>query len=215
MTNQTVCVIGGGSGIGLAVAAGALALGATVWIGSRSQERLLAAQTVHPDLRLQPVDVTDEANVQAFFAAVGALHHLVVSVSASAPGTVLDTDEETVRRAFETKFWGQFRAARAAAPLLAPEGSITLVSAISSRRPLRGLTNLSAANAAVEGLVRALALELAPRRVNAIAPGFVDTPFWEHRLDGEPERQCSAPRRRPCHWGGSGRRTIALAGSCI
>ena len=79
----------------------------------------------------------------------------------------------------ESKFWGQYRCARAAVPRQAADGSITLTSGIRSRRPLVGLGAFTVVNTAVEGLGRALALELAPVRVNVVAPGTVDTPVFD------------------------------------
>lgn len=161
--DKQVCIIGGGSGIGLETA---------LWAA-----RIPGATTA-------TVDLANSASVEAFFSAQPALDHLLVSVSTSAPGSIATGGLDTMRRAFESKFWGACRAAVAAAPRLRPGGSIVLVSGVTSRRPVAGMTNLSPLNAAVEGLVLALAAELAPLRVNGLSPGLIDTPYWESRLDG-------------------------------
>jgi NAD(P)-dependent dehydrogenase (short-subunit alcohol dehydrogenase family) len=79
----------------------------------------------------------------------------------------------------ESKFWGQYRAARAAAGRLREGGSITLTAGIRSRRPQRGAGAFTVVNMAVEGMARALALELAPLRVNAVSPGTIDTAVFD------------------------------------
>jgi NAD(P)-dependent dehydrogenase (short-subunit alcohol dehydrogenase family) len=78
----------------------------------------------------------------------------------------------------EIKFWGQYRCARAAAPRIREGGSITFSSGIRSRRPLNGSGAFTTVNMAVEGMGRALAIEIAPIRVNVISPGVIDTPVF-------------------------------------
>jgi NAD(P)-dependent dehydrogenase (short-subunit alcohol dehydrogenase family) len=91
---------------------------------------------------------------------------------------VHELDLATLRRAFDAKFWAHLTTIQAVLPRLAEDASITLVSAITARASMPGTAGIGAINAAVEALVKPLAVELAPRRVNAVAPGFVDTPWW-------------------------------------
>jgi NAD(P)-dependent dehydrogenase (short-subunit alcohol dehydrogenase family) len=175
LTGSRVVVIGGSSGIGLAVALGAHAAGAEVTIGARRVEHIAAE---HPELSALTVDVTDADAVAAAFAAIGELDHLVCTAADGFPPGLLRATEEDVRALVESKFWGQYRCARAAAPSIRPGGSITFTSGIRSRRPVNGTGAFAVANSAVEGMARALAVELAPIRVNAIAPGTVDTPLF-------------------------------------
>lgn len=83
-----------------------------------------------------------------------------------------------MRSGVEAKFWTHFSLAQDSLPNLNPSGSITFVSAISARAANPGTVGLSAINSAIEGLVRPLAVELRPRRVNAVSPGVIDTPWW-------------------------------------
>jgi NAD(P)-dependent dehydrogenase (short-subunit alcohol dehydrogenase family) len=82
------------------------------------------------------------------------------------------------REGFESKFWGQYSAAKYAAPLIREDGAIFFFSGIISQRPQKKLSLMAAVNSAVEGLARALALELAPIGINVVAPGIVDTPRY-------------------------------------
>jgi len=83
-----------------------------------------------------------------------------------------------LRRAFDAKFWGQITTIQAALPHLAATGSITLLGAITARTGMPGTAGIAAINGAVEALVKPLAAELAPIRVNGVSPGLVDTPWW-------------------------------------
>lgn len=173
LEGQRVCVIGGGSGIGAAVVAAAEAEGAEVWIARRSVS----------GPRALVVDVAEEASLTAFLGALPALDHLVLSVSASAPRAIVGGELAVAKKAFETKFWAAWRIGAELGGRL--KGSLTIVSGGASRRVVKGMTTLMPLNAAVEGLVKALAAELAPLRVNGLAPGMVDTPYWGQRMPEE------------------------------
>ncbi|HCA27070.1 MAG TPA: short-chain dehydrogenase [Betaproteobacteria bacterium] len=122
------------------------------------------------------VDITSDADIQRLMAEVGAFDHLVFTARSRAPATpFLALETAAAQQAFETKFWGQYRVIKAAAPHLNPHGSITLTSGIASLRPFPGLSTMSAINGATESLCKALAVELAPLRVNTVSPGFVET----------------------------------------
>jgi NAD(P)-dependent dehydrogenase (short-subunit alcohol dehydrogenase family) len=176
LTGQRVAVVGGSSGIGLAVAQAAGAHGAEVFVGSRDPSR--AGDAVDGATAI-PLDVTDDASVNAFFEQLGSLNHLVCTAASGFPAGLFRAPAEDVRGLMESKFWGQYRCARAAAPLLGDGGSITFTSGIRSRRPARGTEAFTVVNMAVEGMARALALELAPLRVNVVAPGTVHTPVFD------------------------------------
>ena len=104
------------------------------------------------------------------------IDHVLVCAGGPAGGPVLRADLDVWRRAVDERLWGALHAVRHAAPRMT-NGSITLTSGSFGSRPMLGTAITAALAGAVEGLTRALALELAPVRVNAIAPGPVDTPL--------------------------------------
>ena len=180
LDGKTVVIVGGSSGIGLASAAAASALGARVVMAGRSEQKLDAARRdVEGRIEARRLDMTDDASIEAFFAAVGPLDHLVITASEAALGRFLEIDTADARRFFDSKFWGPYSVARRAAPQIRHGGSITFFSGAAGSRASPGFSCGSAINAAVEALSRTLAVELAPVRVNTISPGLVDTPVWE------------------------------------
>ncbi len=123
------------------------------------------------------------------FEQVGSFDHLVVTAVAdenSLRSSLADMDTETARRGME-KFWGTFFAARAAVKNIAQDGSITLTSSVSIFKPSKtgGVSVMSAASGAVAVFGRTLAAELAPIRVNVIAPGVVETGVWSNQSNSE------------------------------
>lgn len=170
-------IVGGGSGIGFAVAQQAIAAGAEVIVASRSIDKLTAAvQHLGPLSRAEWVDVTDEVSVQEFAERIGPIDHLVMSIKPHLPaGPFLENDLHAVQAAFDAKFWGQYRLAKQLAPVILPGGSIVFTSGVAAHRAYAGFSVVSAMNAATEALARALAAELAPIRVNTVCPGFVET----------------------------------------
>lgn len=183
---KVVVVIGGSSGIGLAAAQQALEAGARVVIGGRSGEKLERAnERLGGRARTSVVDATREDEVRAFFKDIGELDHLVTTVGGGAMGRFVDLDPAAARSAFDGKFWGQYYAARHAAARIRAGGSITLFSGIASRKPMPGMGVVAAINGAVEALCRALAVELAPVRVNVVSPGLVATPAYDRMPEAQ------------------------------
>lgn len=164
-----VVFVGGSSGIGLAAARLACAAGWDVVIASRTPD---AADI---DAERVSLDISDEASVRQVFSALGPIDHLVFSPVARAGGPARTLDLEAARRAFETKLWGPFAAVQAADV----RESIVFVSGVAAATPMRGGSATAAVNGAIEALVRTLAVELAPLRVNAVSPGIVATPTWD------------------------------------
>jgi NAD(P)-dependent dehydrogenase (short-subunit alcohol dehydrogenase family) len=179
LAGKKIVIIGGSSGIGLATAKAAASEGAEVIIASRSEEKLRRARNqIHGEVAALSVNVMDESSVKSFFSKVAEFDHLTTPGSEAAMGLFLDLDTKAARKAFESKFWGQYQAAKYGAPLIRTGGSITFFSGIWSRRPVLGSSVIAAINSAIEGLGRALATELAPIRVNVVSPGIVDTPIY-------------------------------------
>ncbi|MGW4807747.1 SDR family oxidoreductase [Kitasatospora sp. NPDC004272] len=179
MSERTALVVGGTSGVGLATARQLRARGAVVHVAGRSKERLEALAASDPELIGHRADGGDREQIAEVLDTIGRLDWLVVSLSgAEGAGPFAELDLTSLRGAFEAKFWGQLTTVQAALPHLSEDGSVTLVTAISARAGLPGTAGLAAVNGALEAMIRPLALELAPRRINAVSPGLVDTPWW-------------------------------------
>ncbi|GAA2161327.1 SDR family oxidoreductase [Actinomadura napierensis] len=178
-----VVIMGGTSGIGLATAGLLAERGAEVTVTGRDPEKFAAVKPA----TAERVDGTDEREVAAFFERTGAFDHLVLAFSPGAVGMgpIGQTELADVRAAFDGKLFPYLSAIQHANVT----GSITFVSAASARAGLPGTTALAAVNGAIERIVSPLAAELSPVRVNAVAPGVVDTPWWSFLPDGRREAQ--------------------------
>jgi NAD(P)-dependent dehydrogenase (short-subunit alcohol dehydrogenase family) len=181
---KRVVIIGGSSGIGLETARLALAEGAFVTIAGRSEERLRrASESIAPAgerLRAVVADLSDESSVRSLFAGESRVDHVFVPAGELRPGggDLMKADVDAMRSILEVRVLGVAHVVRQARPKM-EGGSITLMSGLYSTRPAPGVGMAVAALGAVEGLTRALALDLAPIRVNAVAPGVIDTPLWD------------------------------------
>ncbi|AZO44384.1 SDR family oxidoreductase [Mesorhizobium sp. M7D.F.Ca.US.005.01.1.1] len=183
ISDQKILIVGGGSGMGLALARRCLEAGIEVIIAGRGEDRLQQAREAlgNPaDLDVATVDVTREDQVAALFARIGGLNH-IVSTAADIEGAyqlLPELDLKAAQKVVESKLYGPLLLAKHGAPRLAATGSMTFVSGIAAYRPAARGSVVASVNAALEGLVRALAVELAPIRVNAVSPGWVDTTIW-------------------------------------
>ena len=171
---KTVVVVGGSSGIGYSTAELAKAEGAEVIVASHNAERLKAA-AARLGARAVLTDVTSDDSVAQLFRACGPVDHVVVTAAQLRTGPFKTVAMDDVRSTMESKFWGAWRVARSAE--LRPGGSLTLVSGFLSIRPRPNAAIVASANGALESLTRALAVDLAPVRVNCVSPGLIDTPI--------------------------------------
>jgi NAD(P)-dependent dehydrogenase (short-subunit alcohol dehydrogenase family) len=188
LAGKTFLFFGGSSGMGKAAAKIAVTKGATAWIIGRDVSKLAeAAKEIHPaapdTVKQSPVDVTDESALGAFFEGIpaGSIHGIVATIGAGAGvSSVLGADGLAgLRRQFDMKFFTQVSVVSLGAAKVADGGSIVLTSGALSRRPGQGSTALAAANAALEAIVKGLALDLGPRlRVNCASPGLTNTEMW-------------------------------------
>lgn len=171
LNGKTIIVIGGSSGIGAAVVKQAVARGAHVVLAGR---RL--SSTVENGVRSEQVDVTDAASLQRLFETVGQFDHLVYTAGPAVQAkSLIETDLNLAQDNFNVKLWGSLRAIQQALPFLDERGSITLTSGQLGRKTVAGQFIKTGINAATEALGKQLAKELAPRRVNVISPGVIDT----------------------------------------
>ncbi len=203
LAGKRVVVLGGSSGIGLAIAQSAAREGAAVVIASSQQAKLDAALEQMPGADGLLVDASRAASVQALFGRIGAFDHLAYTAGETlALGSLADTDPETAQRFFSVRYWGAFFAAKYGALGIRPGGSIVFTSGTAGRRPRSGWALGASICMAMEGLTRALAVELAPIRVNLVVPGFVKTPLWAGMAESRPGSDVPASGRvtscRPC-----------------
>ncbi|MFE6159297.1 SDR family oxidoreductase [Streptomyces sp. NPDC056486] len=173
-------IMGGSSGIGEATAALFAQGGAEVTITGRDRTKLdEAAARIGGKTSTYRMDATDQADIDAFFAATAPIDHLVIAVSGAAgSGPFADLDLAQLAQGFDAKFWPQLRILQAALGHLTEQASVTFITAASARAAFPGTSGLAAINGALESMIPPLAVELAPRRINAVSPGVIDTPWW-------------------------------------
>ena len=187
--NKRVVVVGGSSGIGLAVAEEAASQGADVVIVSSNAERVQeAVKSIGGNVRGEAVDVSDEKAVESLFTNIGAFDHLVFTAGDSLQlHELADTDLKQARRAFELRYWSALAAVKYGSPHIRKGGSIVLTTGVAGRRPHKGWVIAASVCGTIEALTRALAIELAPIRVNAVSPGVVRTDLWRNMSAAERE----------------------------
>jgi NAD(P)-dependent dehydrogenase (short-subunit alcohol dehydrogenase family) len=178
LLGQTVVLIGGSSGIGLETARRARSEGADVVLTARDPERLERAALEVDARSTAAFDAFDPAALERFFnGPPRAIDHVLVTAGGPHYGPLLEMDGARVREAVGEHLALALEVARHARGKMRPGGTLLLMSGTGGRRISRGLGIMSAATAALPPFTAALALELAPVRVNVIAAGFVDTPL--------------------------------------
>lgn len=204
LKGRTVAIIGGSGGIGYAAAEHAVRAGANVAIAARDPGRLADASERLSALAGRPVghqslSIENRHAVADWIASNSPVDHLVMPGSTVLPTTYDELTEQSAQAAFASKFWGPFWAIHDGRDHLAPDGSVVLFSGVAAQRPVRGYIVGACINGALEAACRSLALELAPRRVNVIAPGFIFTPLFEnlHTPEDLEQRLDDAQRRLP------------------
>jgi NAD(P)-dependent dehydrogenase (short-subunit alcohol dehydrogenase family) len=188
--NKRVVIIGGSSGIGLAIAEKVTLQGAEVVIVSSKAERVQEAiQSIGGNVRGEAVDVSDEKAVEGFFTNIGAFDHLVFTAGDSLQlHELADTDLKQARRAFELRYWSALATVKYGSPQIRKGGSIVLTTGVAGQRPHSGWVIAASVCGTIEALTRALAMELAPIRVNAVSPGVVRTSLWQNMSSVEREQ---------------------------
>ena len=191
LAGQIVVVVGGSSGIGLATAKRAQAQGALVTIVARDKEKLRQASAEIAGSTWRAADVTDRDGVAEAVGHLAHIDHVFISAGQGGTSDILESGMEELQRPFEERVFGTFNVVRAAAPRMR-EGSITLMSGMNASRVRANASAQTAALCAVESLVRTLALDLAPIRVNGVAPGWIDTPRLDRTLGMEKQTRIAA-----------------------
>jgi NAD(P)-dependent dehydrogenase (short-subunit alcohol dehydrogenase family) len=195
LLGQTVVVIGGSAGIGLETARRARTEGAEVVVTGRDADRLAAATEELGARRSAAFDANDAAALGAFFRGLPApIDHVMVTAGGPHYGPLLDMDAIEVRQALSDQVVLALEVARHAVAKMTPGGTLLLMGGTGGRRIGHGLGIASAATAMLPPFTAALALELAPVRVNLIAPGFVDTPLSASLLGDRLEERRSELR---------------------
>lgn len=189
VAGKKALVLGGTSGIGLAAARQLQARGARVTVMSRSADNLAEARRVLGDgADIRQLDVLDRAAMTATFAALAPYDILVNAATGGerATGPFLKMDLDGFQGSFR-KLWGYVNTVRLGAEHLTQNGCIVLVSGSPARKCQPGMAAISTVGNAVEGFARAVAPELAPRRINVVSPGVIDTPMFP--VQGEARAQ--------------------------
>jgi NAD(P)-dependent dehydrogenase (short-subunit alcohol dehydrogenase family) len=195
LQDARILVVGGGSGIGYAVAAAARAEGAAVTIAATNAEKLHSAATRLGDVTVAQLDITDEAAVAAFFETAGSFDHIVSTAGdwgKARRGPFTEMDLNDAEALFRVRFWGAAILSKHGAGHVRDGGSITLTSGTSAFRPQKGSVMATAMAGSIAHLTYGLAVELAPVRVNAVFPGGVATEIWH----GLPETMRTAEAAR-------------------
>jgi len=189
LSGKKVVLLGGSSGLGLATAKAAAAEGAKVIIVSGNQQRIEQALKELPKgSEGYAVDLSKEDNIKTFFGKTGSFDHLVYTAGENLNLTnISETEIDKARDFFTLRYWGAFAAVKYGAPHINPGGSINLTSGIASKRPGKGWAMASSICGAMEGFVRAVAIELAPIRVNSVVPGVVRTNLWNSMTEADRE----------------------------
>jgi NAD(P)-dependent dehydrogenase (short-subunit alcohol dehydrogenase family) len=215
LNGERIVVLGGSSGIGLATAQAATREGATIVIASSRKDRIdEALATLPAGTEGHVLDLADADATKALFQQLGSFDHLVFTAGETLQlGTLATVDIDAARRFFTLRYWGAYCAAKYGSSSIRKGGSIVFTSGVAGRRPHAGWSLGASICAAMEGLTRALAVELAPIRVNIVSPGVVHAAVGEH--DGSrPQGAVSAvggqAASRPCRRRGGDCASLSL-----
>ena len=190
LAGQIVVVIGGSAGIGLETARRARLEGADVVLAARNPERLEAAALELGAKSTASFDANDPAALARFFEELPTpIDHVLVTGPGPHYKPPLEMDSDEARAALGGHMVLTLAVARNARDRVRPTGSLVFIGGTAGRRIRPGFEIVSAVTAGMPALTASLALELAPIRVNLIAPGFVDTPLSASLLGDDLERR--------------------------
>jgi NAD(P)-dependent dehydrogenase (short-subunit alcohol dehydrogenase family) len=182
MSQRTILVVGGTSGIGLEIAKEVVSRGDKVILTGRDQERAEAvAASIGPAARGLAVDISEPEQIAESLKPVAEVHGLVLAAIERDANTVREYDIARARRLVTLKLVGYTETVHALLDRLpaSRETGIVLFGGRAKDAPYPGSTTVATINGGVEGLTHSMALELAPMRVNGLHPGIIgDSPFW-------------------------------------
>jgi NAD(P)-dependent dehydrogenase (short-subunit alcohol dehydrogenase family) len=196
LKDKAVLIVGGGSGIGFSVAQACLEEGARVVVASSDAQRVQAAvDRLGAGASGVRLDLRSEPEIAAFFAEAQPFDHIVTTAGdwGGGWGTNFATVElDAAKRIFDVRFWGALLLAKHGAPKLTAGGSLTFTDGMIAHKPMKGAAVSSAMAGAIEHLTRALAVELAPLRVNAVCPGLIRSGIWDRLPEDQRDAQLAA-----------------------
>jgi NAD(P)-dependent dehydrogenase (short-subunit alcohol dehydrogenase family) len=198
MNDGSVVVVGGTSGLGLEVARHYVGTGRRVYVSGRDPAR---SASVAADLGGNTAglafDLAEPATIAPALADVGSVDHLVLAALDRDQNTVREYDVAAALRLVTLKLVGYTEVVHALVSRLHDESSIVIFGGLAKERPYPGSTTVTTVNHGVDGLVRAMTVELAPIRVNALHPGIVgDSPYWSGKTEALEAVKTRAPSGR-------------------
>jgi NAD(P)-dependent dehydrogenase (short-subunit alcohol dehydrogenase family) len=178
VNGETVVVIGGSAGIGLETARLARGAGADVILTARNPERLQQAADELEATTTAAFDAAEPAALEGFFGDLPTpVDHVMVTAGGPYYAPLAELDIERAQRDLDIHVWLAVRVAQLAVGKVRPGGTLLFIGGTGGRRQAVGFSVIGAVTAAMPALIANLAVEIAPIRVNLIAPGFVDTPL--------------------------------------
>ena len=199
LQDKRILIVGGSSGIGLAVAKQACKAGGKVVIASRNavKNHNNLSALVGYEVETYSFDVTSGLETETELKKIGAIDHLVITTRpeiTSAP--FIETSLEQAKMAFESKFWGQYQLIQKAQGHISQDGSIVMTTGIAGEKIFKNFSTMTIINSSTEAFCRSLAVELAPIRVNVVSPGFVapKSPEIEKYAQQFPVRKIASPK---------------------
>ncbi len=186
LDGRSVLILGGTSGMGLATAVAAQRAGADVAIVGRDPAKAArAGETVGDGTVSGVLDARDTGALAAFVNELEAVDHVVSFTGDQPAAPIAEAGHDMFASAFEARVWAARNACAVAAPRMPPDGSFVFCSGLSALRPRPGRSAGAVATAALESFCRAMAVELAPLRVNAICPGAFGTGVLRRALGSD------------------------------
>ena len=190
LSGKNVVIIGGTAGIGLATAIAASEMGANVWAAGRGETNIENAKaSSNGKFEVRQADTHNANQLHDIFKEAGTVDHLV-SAAIGGERTLkpfVEQSEEQFQAAYG-KLWGYAKVVREGHSYVPEDGAITLVSGSPARKISPSTSALSCVGGAVENMVRCLAVELAPIRVNVVSPGSISTAMFDHFGDDKEEK---------------------------